>query len=79
MLSGCPWLTTLQEELDIPYEVQKFHRTEDRTAPQELFDIHPLGLSPVITDGDLTLAESGAIVGELFYHARLTRFDAGIL
>jgi hypothetical protein len=31
----------------------------------ELRAIHPLGKSPVLTDGDLTLAESGAIV-----HAR---------
>ncbi|KAG8734721.1 hypothetical protein FRC10_011497 [Ceratobasidium sp. 414] len=31
-------------------------------APKELKDVHPLGLSPVITDGDIVLAESGAIV-----------------
>jgi glutathione S-transferase len=34
-------------------------------APQELKDAHPLGKSPVITDGDVTLAESGAITGGL--------------
>ena len=33
-------------------------------APPELLKISPLGKSPVITDGDVTLAESGAIVGE---------------
>src|SRR5690349_15695263 len=31
-------------------------------APAELRAVHPLGKSPVITDGELTLAESGAIV-----------------
>ena len=25
--------------------------------------MHPLGKAPIITDGDLTLAESGAIIG----------------
>lgn len=33
-------------------------------APKELKDVHPLGKSPVLTDGDKTIAESGAIVGE---------------
>ena len=31
-------------------------------APPELRAVHPLGKSPVITDGELTLAESGAIL-----------------
>jgi len=31
-------------------------------APPELLQVHPLGKSPVITQGALTLAESGAIV-----------------
>lgn len=31
-------------------------------APPELKRVHPLGKSPVITDGDETIAESGAIV-----------------
>ena len=35
---------------------------ETRLAPPELAKIHPLGKSPVITDGDTTIAESGAIV-----------------
>ncbi|QRW10972.1 glutathione S-transferase [Ceratobasidium sp. AG-Ba] len=33
-------------------------------APPELKAIHPTGTSPVITDGDVVLAESGAIVGK---------------
>jgi glutathione S-transferase len=31
-------------------------------APPSLRAVHPLGKSPVVSDGDLTLAESGAIV-----------------
>ncbi|WP_334188435.1 glutathione S-transferase [Noviherbaspirillum sp.] len=53
----------LLEELDIPYEIRRYER--DRTtmlAPASLREIHPLGKSPVIVDGGLTLAESGAII-----------------
>jgi glutathione S-transferase len=51
------------EELGVPYEL-KLYRRDAKTmlAPPELRKIHPLGKSPVITDGDLTLAESGAIL-----------------
>ena len=53
----------LLEELGLPYEV-KFYERDPKTllAPRELRAVHPLGKSPVITDGELTLAESGAIV-----------------
>jgi glutathione S-transferase len=53
----------LLEELGVPYEVKRYAR-DPRTmlAPPELRAVHPLGKSPVITEGDLTLAESGAIV-----------------
>ena len=53
----------LLEELEVPYEI-KFYQRDAVTnlAPPELKAVHPLGKSPVITDGDLTLAESGAIV-----------------
>jgi glutathione S-transferase len=43
-------------------------------APPELRAVHPLGKSPVITHGDLTLAESGAIVEYL-----ADRYGAGKL
>lgn len=55
-----------QEELEVPYTIKKYQRTPERVAPKELKDVHPLGKSPVITDGDLVVAESGAIVGEPF-------------
>jgi glutathione S-transferase len=53
----------LLEELALPYEIVKYER-DPRTllAPASLRKIHPLGKSPVITDGDATLAESGAIL-----------------
>jgi glutathione S-transferase len=53
----------LLEELGVPYEI-KFYQRDGTTnlAPPELTAVHPLGKSPVITDGDLTIAESGAAV-----------------
>jgi glutathione S-transferase len=53
----------LLEELGLPYEIQHYQR-DARTslAPPELRRVHPLGKSPVITDGGFTVAESGAIL-----------------
>ena len=53
----------LLEELGLTYEVKRYER--DKTsmrAPVSLRAVHPLGKSPVITDGAVTVAESGAIV-----------------
>lgn len=47
----------------MPYEIKRYERMANQQAPKELLAISPLGKSPVITDGDITLAESGAIVG----------------
>ena len=53
----------LLEELGTPYEIVKYQRmTPMPMAPPELKEVHPLGKSPVITDGERTVAESGAIV-----------------
>lgn len=53
----------LLEELGLPYEVKRYARdATTQLAPPELLRIHPLGKSPVITDGGVTVAESGAIV-----------------
>jgi glutathione S-transferase len=53
----------LLEELGAPYELKRYQRNaETRLAPPELETVHPLGKSPVIVDGDVKLAESGAIV-----------------
>jgi glutathione S-transferase len=53
----------LLEELGVPYEIKHYKR-DRRTmlAPPELRQVHPLGKSPVISDGDVTVAESGAIL-----------------
>ena len=65
----------LLEELGLPYEL-KLYRRDPKTmlAPPELRAVHPLGKSPVITDGPLTLAESGAILEYL-----ADRYGAGRL
>jgi glutathione S-transferase len=53
----------LLEELGVPYEVKRYARdSKTMLAPPELKAIHPLGKSPVITDGGNTIAETGAIV-----------------
>ena len=53
----------LLEELGLPYEIQRYQRNpKTMLAPPELRQVHPLGKSPVIDDGDFKLAESGAIV-----------------
>jgi len=53
----------LLEELGLPYEIRRYERdAKTSLAPPELLKVHPLGKSPVITDGGATVAESGAIV-----------------
>lgn len=52
----------LLEELAVPYEIIRYERQPNMLAPKELRAIHPLGKSPVITDGGNTIAESGAII-----------------
>jgi glutathione S-transferase len=65
----------LLEELGLDYEIQRYERDpKTMLAPASLRAVHPLGKSPVITDGDLTIAESGAIVDYL-----IERYGAGRL
>lgn len=53
----------LLEELGLEYEVIRYQRdAKTMLAPPELRKVHPLGKSPVITDGEVGVAESGAIV-----------------
>ena len=53
----------LLEELELPYEIRHYQRNPvTNLAPPELMQVHPLGKSPVITDGDTTVAETGAII-----------------
>jgi glutathione S-transferase len=53
----------LLEELELPYEIARYQRNpKTRLSPPELQAMHPLGKSPVLEDGALQIAESGAIV-----------------
>jgi len=52
----------LLEELGLEYRLEWFQRDAAGAAPASLREIHALGKAPVIRDGDLVLAESGAIV-----------------
>ncbi len=53
----------LLEELGVDYEIKRYERDKtSNLAPPELLAVHPLGKSPVISDDDLTIAESGLIV-----------------
>jgi glutathione S-transferase len=53
----------LCEELDVPYDLVRYDRDPvTRLAPPDYKALHPFGTAPVITDGDLVLGESGAII-----------------
>jgi glutathione S-transferase len=65
----------LLEELGVAYEVKRYERdAKTMLAPAALLAVHPLGKSPVIVDGTVTVAESGAIVEYL-----IDRYAAGRL
>jgi len=65
----------LLEELGVDYEIRKYSRDPlTNLAPGELLQLHPLGKAPVVTDGDETVAESGAIIEYL-----VGKYDAGRL
>ena len=56
----------LLEELELPYELVLHARdATTRLAPPALADVHPLGKSPVVVDGERTVIESGAIIDYL--------------
>ncbi|MFN4024060.1 MAG: glutathione S-transferase family protein [Hyphomonas sp.] len=65
----------LLEELNVPYEIKLYDRDpKTRLAPAAYKAISPLGTAPVITDGDITLAETNAIMDYI-----LDRHDDGRL
>jgi glutathione S-transferase len=65
----------LLEELGVSYEIQRYERdAKSMLAPPELLRVHPLGKSPVLSDDDVTVAESGAIIEYL-----LEKYGAGRL
>ena len=56
----------LLEELGLDYEVRPYQRDpKTRLAPPELKEIHPLGKSPALQDGDRVVIESAAILDHL--------------
>lgn len=59
----------LLEELGVEYEIKSYERDPvTNRAPAELKTIHPLGKSPVITDSDKVIAETGAIIEYILQH-----------
>ena len=61
-LSQSERVVWLCEELSIDYQFKRYQRRADNSfAPDEYKALHPMGIAPVITDGDLVLGESGAI------------------
>ena len=53
----------LLEELELPYELRVYQRDPvTQFAPTELRSVHPLGSAPVLRDGEIAIAESGAII-----------------
>ncbi|MET0373409.1 MAG: glutathione S-transferase family protein [Rhizorhabdus sp.] len=65
----------LIEELGLPVELVRYERTPEFRAPPELKTVHPLGKSPVLQDGDLTLAESATILRYLNERYGQNRFS----
>ena len=65
----------LLEELGVDYKIEFYQRDEQTNlAPPALEAIHPLGKSPVLTDGDNTIIESGAIIDYILRHYGDGRF-----
>jgi glutathione S-transferase len=64
----------LCEELCIPYELRIYPRESNGAAPPAYKALHPQGTAPIITDGSLALAETGAIVDYI-----LARYGGGSL
>lgn len=56
----------LLEEMGLAYEVKRYERDPaTMLAPPALKTVHPLGKSPVVDDGDIRVAETGAIIEHL--------------
>ncbi|MGE0862178.1 MAG: glutathione S-transferase family protein [Gammaproteobacteria bacterium] len=64
----------LAEELGLPYQLKWYHRQENGLMPADYLALHPASTAPVITDGDLVMAESTAIVEYLCHRHGGGRF-----
>lgn len=58
----------LCEELEIPYQVTQIDFSASYRASPEWRALHPVGKVPVMTDGDITIFESGAMMD--YIHSR---------
>lgn len=72
-------LLWMLEEIGVSYELRRYERdAQTMRAPDSLRAIHPLGKSPILTDGDHVIAESGAIIEYIVEtHAPQLRPQAG--
>ena len=50
------------EELGLEYQIKYYKRKPNFSAPDSLKAIHPLGKAPILTDDELTIAESAVIL-----------------
>jgi glutathione S-transferase len=57
----------LMEELNLPYRLKWYKRTEAGLAPNEYLALHPAATAPVIEDEGTVLAES-AVIAEYICH-----------
>jgi glutathione S-transferase len=69
----------LLEELGLPYEIKPYQRDpKTQLAPPSLRQVHALGKSPVITEGEVTVAESGAIIEYLIERHGAGRLEPAV-
>lgn len=69
----------LLEEIQMPYELKIYQRTKDKLAPPEYKNLSPLGTSPTISDGDLILSESNAIIDYILDKAEAMQTSSSTL
>jgi glutathione S-transferase len=58
----------LMEEIGAPYELRRYRRGPDLLAQADYRALHPFAHAPIVTDGDLVMIESGAIVEYILAH-----------
>lgn len=69
VLSRSDRMVWLAEELGLQYELVRHERNPQTfRSPESLWKVSPMGKAPVIQDGEVTVAESGAIVEYMLDH-----------
>jgi len=77
MASQSERIVWLCEELGFPYELKTYARESNGAAPAAYKALHPQGTAPIITDGTLALAETGAIMDFILARHGAGRLVAG--